>query len=126
MEAFTHENLAWGSHVAKIDIIKGDVNKLGEIFSKLNQESPTASYWQRTAIDRMTPMVQELANNTSSIINLLTKEKGRYLNTQSHKDYLKANADVSVDLASMIADFVDYGQTKARLEMLARKLELSD
>jgi hypothetical protein len=39
-----------------------------------------------------------------------------------YKDYLEANADYATDLAAMIADFVDYGRTKQRLERLAAKL----
>ena len=42
------------------------------------------------------------------------------------KDYYEANADYSTDLAKMIADFVDYGQTKDRLERLQSKLEISE
>ena len=41
-----------------------------------------------------------------------------------YKDYLEANADYAADLAAMIADFVDYGKTKQRMERLPAKLEV--
>jgi hypothetical protein len=41
-----------------------------------------------------------------------------------YKDYLQANADYSSDLAAMIADFVNYGKTKQKVERLAAKLEI--
>ena len=39
-----------------------------------------------------------------------------------YKDYLEANADYTTDLAAMIAEFVDYGKTKQRLQELGDKL----
>ncbi len=41
-----------------------------------------------------------------------------------YKDYIEANADVADKLAGLIADFVDYGNTKNKLERLTAKLEL--
>ena len=45
---------------------------------------------------------------------------------EPYKDYIEANADLSIELASMISDFVNYGDTKQRLESLAGKLELQE
>lgn len=126
MESFTRLSVSWETHAAKISAIKDDVNKVGETVAKLNQASNTASPWQKTAIDRVNPLLQELAANTTSIIEHLNKEKGRLLNTQEHKDYLKANAELASDMSSVIADFVDYGKTKAKFEKLSRELEVSE
>jgi hypothetical protein len=41
-----------------------------------------------------------------------------------YKDYLEANADYATDLAAMIADFVDFGKSKDRMQHLADKLEI--
>jgi hypothetical protein len=41
-----------------------------------------------------------------------------------YQDYLEANADYSSDLAAMVADYVDYGKTKDRLQRLAEKLDV--
>jgi hypothetical protein len=46
-------------------------------------------------------------------------------NLAEHKDYLEANADYASDLRAMIANFVDYGNTKERTERLADKLEIA-
>jgi len=43
---------------------------------------------------------------------------------QEYRDYLEANADYASDLAAMIANFVDYGKAKQRMERLGSKLEV--
>jgi len=126
MEAFTRSNLNWESHASKITEIKENVNKVGKTVAKLNQAQGTASAWQKTAIERINPLLQELAANTEAIINHLNKEKGRLLNTQEHKDYLKQNAELASKMAAVIGDFVDYGSTKAKFEDLSHRLEVSE
>jgi len=41
-----------------------------------------------------------------------------------YNDYLEANADYASDLANMIANFVDYGKARQRLDRLGAKLEV--
>jgi len=43
----------------------------------------------------------------------------------TYKDYLEANADYATDLAGMIADFVNYGNAKQRIELLSGKTRTS-
>jgi len=126
MEAFTRSNVSWESHASKITEIKQDVNKVGETVTKLNQAQGSASAWQKTAIERITPLLQELAANTEAIINHLNREQGRLLNTPEHRDLLKENAELSARMAAVIGDFVDYGATKAKFEELSHRLEVSE
>lgn len=126
MESFTLSTLSWQTHATKIMEIKEHVNAAGKTVSKLNQAKNTASTWQKTAIDRVNPILKELAENTTAIIDHLNKEQGRLLNTQEHKDYLKTNAELATRMAAVVSDFVDYGQTKEKFEELSHKLEISE
>jgi hypothetical protein len=126
MESFTLSTLSWQSHAAKITEIKEHVNAVGKTVSKLNQAKDTASPWQKTAIERVNPVMGELAMNVEATINHLNKEQGRLLNTQEHKDYLKSSAELATRMASVVSDFVDYGQTKAKFEELSHKLEIAE
>ena len=103
--------------------IKEHVNALERQAAKLNDLRNTASPSQKTVIDRIIPFLNELEGYTSAVIDRLNENPKR-LNTPEYKDYLEANADYSADLATMIADFVDYGRTKERLERLTDKLEV--
>jgi hypothetical protein len=64
-------------------------------------------------------------SNRRSALNRVKTTSGSLLLAQLRGSrYLEANADASQHLASLTADFVDYGRTKQRLERLTDKLEL--
>lgn len=123
METFTRSNASWESHADAINKIREDVNKMGSLLTKLRDNRNSAAVWQRTAIDRVTPVAKELASNTTAAIDRLTKNPKR-LNTPDYQNYLEAIADAADNLAATATDFVDYGKTRQRLERLANKLEL--
>jgi hypothetical protein len=122
MEGFTRMNVSLESHAVAINQIRDHVNALGRHVTKLKDARSSASPWQRTAIDRINPYLEELAGYTAAVIEHISGTQKH--TTDEYKDYLEANADYSADLASMIADFVDYGKTKQKVERLAAKLEL--
>jgi hypothetical protein len=122
MESFTYMNVGWESHALAINQIKDHVNSLGNQVDKLKAARNEASPWQKVAIDRITPYLDELGGYTAAIIDHLNGADRR--DFMEYKDFLEANADYSADLAAMIAEFVDYGNTKARLERLGAKLEI--
>jgi hypothetical protein len=123
MESYSRSNVTWESHAVTIAQIKEHVNALGRQVAKLKDARNTASPWQKTAIDRINPFLDELSGYTEAVIEHINK-KPKLLTTPEYKDYLEANADYSGDLAAMIGDFVDYGRTKQRMERFAGKLEV--
>ena len=123
MEAFTRMDLSWESHAIAITQIREHVNALGRQADKLREARPEASPWQRKAIDGIQPFIDELGGYTAAVIEHLNAQPRR-LFTPEYKDFLEANADYSGDLAKMIADYVDYGKTKDRLQDLSEKLEI--
>jgi len=123
MESFTRVDVSWESHAVAINVIKEHVNELGRQEAKLKEARVGAAPWQKTAINRIMPFLEELEGYTLAVIEHINSDPKR-LNTAEYKDYLEANADYSADLAAMIGDFVNYGNTKNRLEHLTNKLEL--
>jgi hypothetical protein len=123
MESFTRMNVSWESHAVAINQIKDHINALVNHEAKLKEAKNIASPWQKTAIDRIVPDLDELEAYTFAVIERINDQPKR-LFTDEYKDFLAANADYSTDLAAMIADFVDYGKTRDRLERLANKLEI--
>jgi len=122
MESFTRMNVSMESHAVAINQIKDHVNALTRQVAKLNEARDSASPWQRTAINRIQPFLDELDGYTAAAIEYVNGEPRHTL--AEYKDYLEANADYSTDLAAMIGDFVDYGRTKQRMERLTNKLEV--
>jgi hypothetical protein len=122
MESFTWMNVSWESHTVAITQISDDLNALGRQVAKLNDARAIASPWQKTAIDRINPLLDEMGGYTAAVIEHL---KGQPKHTLAeYKDYLETNADYARELASTVANFVDYGKAKDKLDRLANKLEV--
>ena len=122
MESFTRSNVSWEGHAAAIHQIKEHINVLGRQVAKLKAAEDTASPWQKTAIDRINPFLDEMSGYTTAVIERLNGDRKHTI--ADYKDYLEANADYATDMAAMIGDFVDYGNAKDRTERLGAKLEV--
>ena len=125
MEALIRTDASWQSHAQMLESVKEHVNQLGRIAAQLEQKRDSASQWQQQAIDRMLPVVKELAANTSAAINHLIENKTRPLQISSYPQYLKENAEAAHNLSDMISSFVKYGDSRAKVEKLEQKLELA-
>ncbi|HEY3619716.1 MAG TPA: hypothetical protein VGK96_23150, partial [Candidatus Sulfotelmatobacter sp.] len=68
MESLTRSDVSWQSHAAMLDTMRDDVNDMGKIVEKLEASRSSASQWQQQAIDRMVPLLKELASNTTAAI----------------------------------------------------------
>jgi hypothetical protein len=124
MEALTRSAASWQSHAVMLDTIKDHVNDLGHTVEQLNAMRDKAAPWQQKAIDRMLPLMRELASNTTAAIEHI-KEHQSQPNVGSYPEYLRANADTAHQLSYIISSFVEYGETKAKLEKLEQRLELA-
>ena len=122
MEGLTRMKVSAESQAVAINQINDHINALRRQTAKLQEVKGEASPWQRAAIDRITPFLDELEGYTLAIIEHLNGQPKHTF--AEYQDYLEANADYSSDLAAMIADYVDYGKTKDRLQRLAEKLEV--
>lgn len=124
MENYTRMTSDWESHSVVVTQMKEHINAAGKTLAKLEELRDGASPWQQTAIDRIKPLLKEIAANTNTVIQFIN-QKPRRLFTTEYKDYIEANADNADRLSRLVADFVDYGNTKNRLERLASKLEIT-
>jgi hypothetical protein len=122
MESFTRMNVSAEAHKAAINVMREHINALGRQTDKLKSARAEASPWQKTAIDRITPFLDELGGYTAAVIDRFTGKQRPTV--AQYNDYLEANADYATDLAAMIADFVNYGNAKQGMDRLASKLEL--
>jgi hypothetical protein len=123
METYTRSDVSWAGHAEAVMQIKEHVNALAKQHAKLKDARNIASPWQKTAIDRINPFLDELGGYTSAAIEHINGNHTAH-SIAEYKDYLEANADYASDLAAMIADFVDYGRAKQRMERVGSKLEV--
>ena len=123
MESFRRMNLDPKTHAVAINEIKGEINELGRQFVRLKGLEGEASEWQRTAINRIDPYLAELGGYTSAVIERLNGDRTHTI--ADYEDYLQANADYATDLVAMLNEFVDYGNSRGRVERLGGKLEVA-
>lgn len=121
--SYTRSNAAWQTHAGKLSEMKEHANKASRIVQDLNNMKGVGSPWQQTAIERITPTLNELATNLQATIEHLNKNQAQ-VHMPAYKDYASANAELAEDLSQTVSDFVNYAQTKANLETLTRKLEV--
>jgi hypothetical protein len=124
MESLILTDVSWQTHAAMLETVKDHVNKLGRIATQLEQKRDSASQWQRQAIDRMLPVLRDLATNTTAAINHLNENKNRPL-VGTYPQYLKENAETAHELSDMISSFAKYGESRTKMERLEQKLEIA-
>jgi hypothetical protein len=124
MESLTRSQTSWETHADVLNRVKDNVNTLAGITEKLQQSRNSASPWQQQAIDRMLPLLRDLASNTTAAINHLNQNKSRPT-TADYTEYLKANDETAHELADTISNFVQYGQTRAKMQKLEQRLEIA-
>jgi hypothetical protein len=125
LDSFAKSGLSWESHARKIEMIKDHVNKTGKLLAKLKDVEESGAPWQRTAIQRIEPLLKELAANTESTINYLNENQSK-IHFPEFKDYVRANYELATDLETLIRDFVNYGEAKEKFERLGHKVEVSE
>jgi len=119
------KNLHWQTHSAKISEIKDHVNEAGQLLDKLNQaREGGASAWQHQAIDRIYPLLKELADNTEATINHLNDDRNS-IRFGEYEDHTRASYNVAKDLAALISDYVDFSEHEAEYHRLQDKLQPS-
>jgi len=124
MVAFNRMDLTAHSYAEKITMIKEHVNNTGKLLVKLENAKADGAAWQQTAIDRIAPLLREMAENTSATITYFNENKDR-VHLDEFKEYINTNYDLATDLEALIRNFVDYGNAKEKYEDLGRTLEIT-
>jgi hypothetical protein len=123
LESYTRSGVSWQTHAEELNQMKDRINTIGKTISKLQNLRSSASPWQQEAIDRIIPVAEKLASNTSAAIEHLNKNPLK-INEPQYQEYIKSNAETSSHLAALVKDFVEYGKTRTMLEAYERKLEV--
>ena len=124
MEILVRSDLDWTTHAAYLESVKTHVNRLGQIISKLESERDQASPWQQQTIDRVLPMLREIAANTTNAIEHLNQNQIRPV-SGDYPTWLRANAETAHEMAQLISDTIQYGQIRSKLEKLAAALQIN-
>ena len=123
LQSYTNSKISWETHASRLNAMKEHVNSMGKINQQLHDQRAEASPWQQEAIDRITPLLRDMASELTATINHLNDHQTQ-VQMQPYRDYAHSNYDLASRTARMISDFVEYSQSKSRSEELEHKLEL--
>jgi hypothetical protein len=124
MESLIRTDVNWQAHAEMLDRVKNHVNNMGRIVAKLGETSSSGSDLQEQAVDRILPLLKELAANTTAAINYLNQNKSRP-KTDPYTQYLHDNAETAHQLAATVSSLWEYEKSMTRIAKLKNKLELS-
>ena len=120
---YTLSNLDWRTHANQLNSIKEHINNLISDANQLTSLRDEGSPWQQEAIDRIDPLLREMANHLNITIEHLNSNQSQ-VHMPPYKDYVRANLDLMTRAHEAIADFVDYGAARTTADELEQKLEL--
>jgi hypothetical protein len=125
MESLIRNDVSWETHAVMLDRIKDRVNNMARVVAKLTETRTSGSELQEQAVDRILPLLKDLAINTTAAINYLNQNKSRPL-TDPYNQYLLDNADTAHQLSSTVSSLFEYEKSMTKVEKLKNKLGLSD
>lgn len=123
LKTYTTSGLSWESHASELNAMREHVNDLGKVAKQLSDARPQGSPWQQVAIDRIDPLLRDMAAQLTSTINHLNSHKSQIM-MQQYRDYTSANDELAHRTATVISDLVEYGKAKSKADSLEKKLEL--
>jgi len=123
-ESLIRNQVNWETHAAALDRVKDHVNNMARIIDKLTETRASGSDLQGQAVDRILPLLKELAANTTAAINYLNQNKSRPI-SEPYTEYLEDNAETAHQLSSTVSSLFEYEKSMTKIEKLKNKLELS-
>ena len=124
-ESLIRNDVSWQTHAEMLESVKEHVNNMGRIIDKLTATRSSGSELQEQAVDRILPLLKELAANTTAAINYLNQNQSRPIG-QPYTQYLKANAETAHQLASTVSSLFEYEKTMNKMDELKNKLGQPD
>jgi len=122
IDFFTGTDFGWESHISIVNEYKNHIGAIRRQATTLDEARSIASPFQKTTIDRIEPLLRDMASAAETLINRINQNPKR-LNSAEYKDYIRVNADLASELASLVGNFIDYGRTKQQLEGIADKID---
>lgn len=124
LESYTRSRVSWQSHARRIDAMKDHVKELADDFNQASTLRAEGSPWQQDAIDHLRPLLQSMADHITAAIDHLNKNQSRTM-MKPWVDYIHANRDFAAKTATLIRDYVSYGESKSAADELEKKLGLA-
>ena len=95
LDSFTRSNVSWQLHAWCINEIQAHLKDLVEDYNRVQAIKENATPQQRDAINRLQPLLKDMAASLKETMQVLNKHQERVnmplFRTRIHSDYLKVN-----------------------------------
>lgn len=123
LASFALSDIHWKTHGDRLNQIRGHVNELIRDSNQLVSMREEGSPWQQDAIDRISSLLPEMAANLTATIKHLNENQNKTM-LPPYRDLAKNNEVLIHKAHEIIADYLDYGEAKAKSDELEKQLQL--
>lgn len=119
LESFTRggSRLQYQTHAAELMAAKDAINAMGSDFVQLQELRLGALPWQQSVIDRMEPVLVDLAGHATQAIDRLNEDRRR-LPSQEYRDAVGNLSESANQVRNLISVNLDYAQAREKLNLL--------
>ncbi len=115
LDALTPSRLVdWRSHAHNLEILKEQVNQLGQTLTNLEELKPQANEGQRMAIENARPHLVGVAQQVTEAIDLLAEDRGSVY-WPPYTDTVNNIYNHATSLHETVDTILDYEQARIRL-----------
>lgn len=124
LDSYSNSRMSWESHANQLESMRTHINQMGKLLAEMQDMRDEASPWQQDAIDRVEPILRELADQMTITIEHGSKYPNR-IHFPEYKSYTKACAELASQTSRMVADIIEYDRSQSKARRLQQKLELT-
>ena len=119
LDSFTRgaNRLGYETYAAELTHAKEAINAMVADFRRLQDLSPNALPWQQAVIDRIGPVLSEMAGHVSTAIERLNESRGRLLSAEYREAVTNLYAYAG-HARNLIAVNLDYARAREKLNTL--------
>lgn len=117
LESFYHSNLSWRSHAHALDEIRDGIGSAGGLLGRLLQIRDEVEPWQRHAIDRISPTLENLAIRTEAALLHLEANRDRPF-VPDYQENVSAIAKGASEMHESLGAYLAYAAGQQRLDRL--------
>lgn len=114
--------LGWESYTVRLQSLKDDVNDLGRMLARLNQMRDSLTAADRAALDRVTPMLKEMADNTTAAVQYANRDHENFW-TPTYRKYIVNLMNASDQMSSSVNHALELDKARAKEKQLEKTFD---
>ena len=124
LESYSLSSLHSQTHGNQLNQIRQHVKDLIRDGNELSSMRDDGSPWQQEAIDRINPLLSEMAAHLTATINHLN-DNLRQTQMKPFRDLVLTNQTILHNAHKIISDYADYAEAKAKADALEKDFRIS-